>query len=631
VTVSTSRNLFRFGLFELDARSGQLRKNGTRIRLSQQPLQVLLVLLDHQGEVVTREELRQRLWAEDVFVDFDHGLNKSVQKLRDALGDSADSPRYIETIPRVGYRFLAPVSEVADASAPDAMGVAPAVSGRGVSTVDEAQASATVARSWRGRFWWLLAAGVIVLLAVGAVVLHSRQLRGTRIHSIAVLPLENLSGDPDQNYFADGMTDELTTMLAKDSTLRIVSRTSAMQFKGARKPLPEIARELGVEGIVEGSVERVGDNVHMNLQLIQGATDTHIWADSYDRDASDAATLPDEAAMAIAKTTNSAVAVHPRLRYVNPEAQDAYWHGRYLWFGERNDEAEKYFQKAVQLQPDYALAWSGVADYYLAGIASGELDPREASNPGIAAAKKAVALDGSSAQAHISMCAALFFGRWDLAGADRECERAIELDPEFAEAYHLRAKVLSAMNRPEEAIASQKKAMELSPFSRVWGLVYVYVLARQYDAAIAEAKQRLESNPHDAWTLYILADAYRRKGMYAEFAKTFEEGLTADGDAVDATSVRRAFAQGGFRAVVLWSIASMKKKAKTHYVAPSDMALQYAELGDREKALSLLEEAYRQHSGLLLETLQNDPAYDFLHSDPRYRELVRKIGLPPAY
>ena len=631
VAVSVHKGLLRFGLFELDARAGQLHKNGTKIRLSQQPLQVLLVLLERPGEVVTREELRKRLWAEDVFVDFDHGLNKSVQKLRDALGDSADSPRYIETIPRVGYRFLAPVSEVPEAPGPDAAVIAPSLNGNGVSTAGAPPVPRKTAWYRRGPVWWLPVAALIVLVAVSAVVFRNRQRRGTQIHSIAVLPLDNLSGDPEQNYFADGMTDELTTMLAKDSTLRVVSRTSAMQYKGAHKPLPEIAQELGVDGIVEGSVERDGTNVHMTLQLIQGASDTHIWADSYDRDTKDAASLPDEAAMAIAETTGSPVSRHKVVKHVNPEAQDAYWHGRYLWFANRNEEAEKYFQKAAQLDPGYALAWTGVADYYGAGIADGDLDPRVAIQPMETAAEKAVGLDGSSAQAHTSMCAALYFGRWDLAGADRECLRAIDLDPEFAEAYHLRAKVLIALNRPAEAIASQKKAMELDPFARPWGLVYIYILSRQYDAAIIEAKQRLESDQHGSSTLYLLADAYRRKGMYAEFAKTLEAALIADGNDADAASVRRAFAKGGFRAVVEWSLADMKKQAQTQYVAPSSMALQYAQLGDREKTLSLLEEAYQQHSGNLLESLQSDPAYDFLHKDPQYRALVREIGLPPAY
>lgn len=632
MAVSVPKSLLRFGLFELDTRAGQLRKNGARVRVAQQPLQVLALLLERPGDVVTREELRNRLWAEDVFVDFDHGLNKSVQKLRDALGDLADSPRYIETIPRVGYRFLAPVIAVETQFGEDAASVAGAGASAGEFPASETSPK-SANREWfrRKTLWWVTAAGVVVLLAAGAGVVHRRQLRGVRIQSVAVLPLDNLSGDKGQDYFAAGMTDELTTTLAKDSTLQVVSRTSAMQLKGLDKPVPEIARELGVEGVVEGSVARSGSNVHMKLELIEVSSGRRLWADSYDRDAADAISLPDEAALAIAKITNSAAAERQAARYVKPAAHDAYLRGRYLWFGGRNDEAEKYFQKAVQLQPDYALAWSGVSDYYMGGIAGGEMDPRKASGPGMAAAKKALELDGSSAEVLNSECAALYFGKWDLAGANRECESATEHDPEFAEAYHLRAKVLMAMDRPAEAIASQKKAMELDPFARPWGLAYIYMLARRYDAAITEARQRLESTPGDRWTLFSLADAYRRKGAYGEYAKTLEEALIANGEAADAAAVQRAFARGGFRAVVLWNIASMTKKARTHYVSPSDLAVQYALLGNGEKAMSLLEEAYRQHSGMLLESLQTEPAFDFLHKDPRYRALVKEIGLPPAY
>jgi TolB-like protein/DNA-binding winged helix-turn-helix (wHTH) protein len=632
VAVSPVEDVLRFGLFELDVKAEQLRKDGIRIRLSQQPVQLLTILLERPGEVITREELRQRLWPADVFIDFDHGLNKSVQKLRDALGDSADSPRYIETIPRIGYRFIAPVGgsgslsrDEADAKPLSSTHHAPARTG------DPGVLPQEFPKSGGYRMLWLMLAGCAVLLAIGTGwLIHRRQQRGAPIHSLAVLPLDNLSGDKEQDYFADGMTDELTTMLAKDSTLRIVSRTSAMQYKGVHKPLGEIAQELGVEGIVEGSVERSGDKVHMTLQLIHGPSDTHVWAESYDREANDLVSLPDEAAMAIAKKTKSAVAERAPVRYVKPEAHDAYLHGRYLWFAGRNDEAGKYFQKAVELQPDYALAWSGVADYYTVGT-FGTLDPREGGQLAEAAGQKAVDLDDSLPEAHNTLCGINFFIRWNLVGADRECVRATDLNPKFAEAYHLRAKVLSALNRHEEAIASQKKAMEIDPFARPWGLAYIYLLGRQYDAALAEAHQRLESDPHNSGTLYVLAAIYRCKGMEAEAAKFWEQGLIEAGNMADAATIRRALEQGGYPAVLRWNIANLKKQSEKHYVSPVDMALQYAQLGDRVETLRLLEEAYQQHSPDLIDGLQDDPAYDFLHSDPRYRSLIQRIGLPPAY
>jgi len=317
VTISSPKTrLLRFGLFELDTRAGQLRKNGTKVRLEQQPVQVLVILLERAGEVVTREEFRKLLWTEDVFVDFDHGLNKAVQKLRDALGDLAESPQYIETIPRVGYRFIAPVSEAQEPARQDTEHVAP---GAELKAAEPAMRPVKTAWFRRAGVWWSLAAGAcLVLVLEGARIAHSRESRMASIHSIAVLPLENLSGNKEQDYFADGMTDELTTMLAKDSSLRVVSRTSAMEYKDARKPLPEIARELGVDGIVEGSVEKNGNEVHMTLQLIQGSSDTHVWANSYDRQGDDLVMLPEDAAREIAKKTDSEIAERTRAKYVNP-------------------------------------------------------------------------------------------------------------------------------------------------------------------------------------------------------------------------------------------------------------------------------------------------------------------------
>lgn len=632
MAVSPAEEILRFGLFELDVKAGQLHKSGMRIRLAQQPVQLLAMLLERPGEVVRREELRQRLWPQDVFVDFDHGLNKCVQKVRDALGDLPESPRYIETIPRVGYRFIAPVNGGVGAVAQEKDGRASQNGNYLLSTLaEERTALSEISQEKRGRkMLWMAATGCAILLAAGAGWLaHRREQRlNAPIHSLAVLPLDNLSGDSGQDYFADGMTDELTTMLAKESTLRIVSRTSAMQYKGAHRPLREIAQALGVDGIVEGSVERSGDKVHMTLQLIQGPSDTHVWAESYDRAANDLVSLPDDAAREIAKRTKSAVASHAQVRYVSPEAHDAYLHGRYVWYAGSNEDAEKYFKKAVELQPDYAAAWTGIADYYTAGTVEGLLDPREAREPAETAAQKAVELDDSLPEAHNTLCAVNIFFRWDSAAADRECLRAIELDPKFAEAYHLRAKVLLIVNRGDEAIASQKKASELDPFSRPWALAYIYLLTRQYDAAMVEVSQHLEANPHDSTMLFMLAWVYRCKGMKAEAAKAWEDAFIASGNKADAASIESAFERGGYRAVLEWNLADMKKQSEKHYVSPVDLALQCAQLGEREETLSLLEEGYRQHSPQLLEDVQSDPAYDFLHSDERYRAIIRKTGMP---
>ena len=629
---SLTENVIRFGLFELDLKSGQLRKNGSRIRISQQPVQVLALLLERPGEVVTREELRQRLWSPDTFVDFDHGLNKSVQKLRDALGDSAESPRFIETIPRVGYRFIAPVKE----------GVRPGIqepdeqTGKHFAPEPIRDRSASISQiKLRINSVWLLLAGCVAVLLIGAGWLALRKQERERqrapILSLAVLPLDNLSGGHEQDYFADGMTDELTTMLAKNSTLRIVSRTSAMQYKGASRPLREIAQALGVDGVVEGSVERSGNKVHMTLQLIQGPSDTHVWAESYDRDANNMASLLDEAAMAIAKKTNSAVAERAPARYVNPEARDAYMRGEHFWYSENSSEkAKNYFEKAVELQPDYASGWLGLSQYYGSSLLNGRVNPKDALAPMEAAAQKAVELDGSLPDAHIALCGSIFFRERDWARADRECVRAIDLDPRYSSAYHMRARLFAAVNRHDEGISQEKIATELDPSGDQWGLARSYLWARKYDLGIAEARLRLESSPRNGWALEILAALYRCKGMYKEAAQAWEDMFSARGDEVSASSVRRAFAEGGYAAVVRWKLADLKKRSLQHYVSPVFFALAHAQLEQREETLSSLEEAYRGHDPLLL-WVQDEPAYDFVHSDERYRAIIKGMGLPPAY
>jgi TolB-like protein len=447
-------------------------------------------------------------------------------------------------------------------------------------------------------------------------------------------------GDPGRNYFANGMTDELTTMLAKNSTLRITSRTSAMQYKGAHRPLLKIAEALDVDGIMEGSVKRSGDKVHMTIQLIQADTDTHVWAESYDRNANDVVTLPEEAEQAIAERLNSSAPLLKPARYVNPEAHDAYLRGMYLFYT-NTDASASYFRKAIELQPDYAPSWAGLALYYGSGV-GGTLDPTKVLEPMEPAARKAVDLDDTSPEAHLALGVALFCNKWDWAGADRELLCAIELDPQYAEAIHRRASFLAALNRHQEAIAAQKTATEIDAFARPRVLALSYVLARQYDAAIADIQQRLQTKPNDEGLLYTLYVAYRCKGMKCKGMKketfeTLEQYIAASGDdaprlewKTSAAEVRRAWEQGGYNAILHAQISDMERKSAKQYVSPVDLALLYAQLGQREKTLTLLEAGLRERNPELL-WIQCDPAFDFLHSDERYRTVIRRIGLPPAW
>jgi TolB-like protein/DNA-binding winged helix-turn-helix (wHTH) protein len=628
----------RFGVFEVDLQARELRKKGSRVKLQQQPFELLMILLEHPGQVVSREDLRQRLWPADVYVDFDRGLNKAMVKLREALGDSSDSPIYVETLPRVGYRFIGPMQTVAEPALALSLEVATNGNGAAVADADAAQAAAApsaVPNTQRKIQWRLVLGSAAVLLAILALSLNwARRHRAALvapIRSIAVIPLDNLSGDPGQDYLAAGMTDELTTMLAKNSNLRVVSHTSVMQYKGAHQPLPQIASALGVDGILEGSIERTGDKVHMTIQLIQAPSDSHVWAESYDRNANDLVTLPSDAAKTIAKKLNAAVVVQPAAaRYVNPEAHDAVMRGRYFWYASKYDEAGKYFQTATQIQPDYALAWAGVSMYYGASAVSGTKEPRGAFGPEEEAAKKAIELDDTLAEAHNAMGASYLFHDWNWDAALRELDRAIALDPKFAEPRYLRGALFAMLNRFDEAIAAQKEADEADPFARPWALGYVYIMARRYDEAAVEARQKLLANPNDAGSqgALVLALQYSRPGV--EWAPALARMYEMNGDPQSAAVVRSAFQRGGVDAVSTWQLHVMEQKARTSYVSPVDLAILHAQLGHREEALALLEEGLRQRAPGLL-WLQTYPQFDVLHGDERYRAIVKKVGMPPAY
>jgi TolB-like protein/DNA-binding winged helix-turn-helix (wHTH) protein len=395
--------VYQFGDFSLHCGRFELYRKGRRLKLERKPLELLVLLVSKHGQVVTRDEIAQCLWEREVFVDIEHGINTAIRKIRQVLGDSSDLPRFVQTISGSGYRFIAPVTavepEVTEPTQPteDRVDLPPAPPEMSAPPVIP-----TAARPHH-RLWVVAGLCVSVLLIISIFTLGPHPLAArfldrdthTAIGSLAVLPLNNLSGNPNEEYFADGMTDELTTMLAKDSTLRIVSRTSAMQFKDAHRSLPEIARALNVDAILEGSIARSSNRVHMTLQLIRGDTDNHLWAESYDRDTNDVAVLPDDAARAIAARLNSGTPSHANPRYIKPEAHDAYLRGHYSWVVGRNVDAGRYYQQAVDIQPDYALGWSGLADYYAMVAIRGEVDPLQALPQAEAAARKAVELDDS--------------------------------------------------------------------------------------------------------------------------------------------------------------------------------------------------------------------------------------------
>jgi TolB-like protein/DNA-binding winged helix-turn-helix (wHTH) protein/Flp pilus assembly protein TadD len=629
--LSPAKDTVRFGPFELDLNVWQLRKSGIRVKIPQQPLQLLAMLLERPGLVVSREELRQRLWPSDVFVDFDHGLNKNIQKLREALSDSSDSPRYIETIPRSGYRFIGAAAQ------PEALDSELETKTQS-ETITPPAGSTTPHRLWGPGLLWALA-GSLAVLSCLAVWWAQRQSQAMPIRSVAVLPLENLSADPDQQYFADGMTDELITMLAKNSTLRIVSQTSAMQYKGVHRPVRDIARELGADGIVEGSVGRSGTRVHMTIQLIYAPSDTNMWAESYDRDGAESVSLPSEVAREIAARLKKPATPAGPQRFISPEAHEAYLRGRYYWFSgggttafhdQTMRKAGEYFKRAVALQPDYALAWSGLAVFYEVSALHGDAPPSDNQPQARAAALEALRLDGSLADAHNSMAASYLLFSWDWRLALLHANKAVELEPNTAEYHYFRSRVFIALNRMQDALEDQEKATELDPFARPFAMGYMLFIMRRYGAAVNELRTRLETLPADSRLHQRLAETYWRKGMKQDAAVELEKAALLESDKNGEFAIRNAFEKGGYEGIIRLQLDALNRRAQKEYVSPLQLADQYAQLGLKEETIHFLEEAYKERSPRLV-WLQSWPAYDFLHSDQRYQNIVRQIGLPPAF
>ena len=613
----------QFDEFSLDCDRYELLRSGRPVKLEKIPMELLILLASKDGNLVRRQEIIECLWGKDVFVDTEHGINTAIRKIRLALRDDPESPRFVQTVTGKGYRFIAEMRGEVEPVKPQ-VELQPGRGGIPISSHTVRIVLTTIAA--------VLVAGLVFASNLGGVrdKVFAKQ-KVAPIHSIAVLPLANLSRDPSQDYYADGMTDELTTALARNRSLRVVSRTSAMQFKGVSRPLHDIAQSLGVDGILEGSVNRSGNGVHINLQLIYAPTDTHVWAHSYDRDLNSAMSLPEELSQTIAAAAKvESIPAKPQ-RVITPEAHEAYLRGRYLWFASDDTEgSRKYFEKAIQLQPDYAAAWSGLADTYGAEAVGWQAAPPQLMEKVERAARHALELDSSVPEAHNSLAAFYLFGRWDLKNADAESATAVKLNPSFAEGHYLRSYVLMSMQRPDEALAEVKRSSELDPLVRPWGVGYVLIRLHRLDDAIEDLKIKAAAQPKDGYTRLNLSDAYWLKGMWSDSTREAEAGFLADGDSKAAHELRRAFDSGGRKAAAEWWLERAKSQNVKGYVSPLALANGYAQTGNKEQTLRYLEQAYQEHSSKLV-FLQNNPVFDFLHSDERYRALVRKMGLPPAW
>jgi TolB-like protein/Flp pilus assembly protein TadD len=558
----------RFDAYELDARSCELRKDGSRVKVQGQPLQILQILLDRPGQLVTREELRQKIWPLDTFVDFDHGINNAIKRLRAALSDSAETPRYIETVASHGYRFIA---------------------------------STNASR---------------------------------RIESLAVLPLENLSHDPEQEYFAEGLTEALITALAKIGELRVLSRTSVMQYKGVRKPLTEIAQELRVDAIVEGTALRAGDRVRITAQLIDAPRETHLWAESYERDLRDVLALQAEVAQAIAreirvKLTPVDQARLAKMHPVAPEAYDAYLKGRYYWNRRpaRVAEAIKYFELAIEKEPGYALAYAGLADSLTSLSAWGLVSANEGCIKAKKLAQRALEIDLGLAEAHTALAYATMY-HYDFLGAEKEFERAIEINPRYAGGHHLFGLYLAMMGHYEEAYTEFQRAFRLDPLTVSQSLLgFNYLYSRRYDQAVSQFIRALELAPDEGPAQCGLGWAYSCKSLHEPAIAALRKGLDLWPGSTPRAWLGEALAVAGYRDDAHVVLEQLFVLSKERYVTPYGVARIYNALGRKDDALHWLETAYHEQAEWML-LLKVDPCFDDLRSNPRFQNLMGRMNFP---
>jgi len=639
--MQSANSPLRFAVFELDLQTGELTKRGRRVRLQELPFRLLAMLLEKPGQLVTREELRARLWPQ-TFVDFDHGLNKAISKIRVALGDSADNPRFVETVAGRGYRFLADVTIVQDTIVQDKC--SGAVGTDLVAREDPRHlrlVDVGVPAKWspRPRAWMLYGTGFALAIAIALLWFVNPWGRSSpQIRSLAVLPLENLSGDASQDYFADGMTEELITDLGQISALRVISRTSAMTYKKSRKPLTDITRELRVDAVVEGSVLRSGDRVRITAQLIQAPLDKHIWAKSYEGDLRDTLSLQSSVARDIAEQIRATLdrrekATLEKLKPVKPEAYEAYLKGRYFWNKRTSEGLKKaieYFSQAIETDPTYAEAYSGLADAYaLSGDWEyGLLAPRDAFPLARAAATEALALDDSLGEAHTSLAFALDLYGWEWEAAGKEYELAIKLSPSYATLHLWYAWHLMVIGRTNEGIVELRKAETLDPLSLIISadLADALCIAHLYDESVQQSKKALELDPNFAIGHYELGQALEQKQMHDEAIAEFQSAIKIAGHsgAFD-SNLAYAYASSGRQEEAAKMVGDLEAKHEQNPTTDANIALVYVGLGNQDQAMIWLNRAYeaRFNPSILLR-----PAFDPLRSNAQFRDLRRRIGLP---
>ena len=632
----TPRQVVQFGIFDLDLGMHELRRDGVRVKLQDQPFQILVFLIERGGVAVTREELRQKLWPSDTFVDFDHGLNTAVKKLREALDDSADNPRFVQTIPRLGYRFIAPTAHSGRSQ----------MAGPLLKVDSPAKTASQKVTSARHALWgrlsWIIPAAVAILV-IAAYFLRQRLERPTSSQNerimLAVLPFENLGQDPNQEYFSDGLTEETITDLGQmnSNRLGVIARTSAMTYKGKSLSIAQIGRELGVDYILEGSVRKEGDRLRINAQLIRVNDQTQIWAHSYESPLRDILAVQGRIGQALSDAVRLELSPAQKAHLTNTpdlnlEAFDAYLRGRYFLNELKPPSIRKgieYFEEAIHIDPRDALPYAGLAYAYAMLPITTDVPSGDSFHRAKAAAAQSVSLDNTLAEAHVALCAVDFWYEWDWPRAEEECRKAIALNPNYALAHMRYAHVLSNEGRHAEAFQEIERARLLDPSSHITNTNKGFFLyqARQYDLGVEQLRKALEFDP-SFWVAHVdLCKAYEQVRMYDSGLSECRKAWELSSGNTEAISLKaHILAAQGKVPEARKELQYLKRLAGTKYVPPYNVALIYAGLGEKDPSLEWLEKAYQEHDVHLVFLLV-DAKWDALRGEPRFQNLLHRMGL----
>jgi TolB-like protein/DNA-binding winged helix-turn-helix (wHTH) protein/Tfp pilus assembly protein PilF len=619
------KHFYDFGPFRIDVMKRRFLRDGEVIRLTPKAFDLLLVLVEESGRTIEKDELLDRVWPGTAVEE--NNLNQNITALRKSLGDSRQESQYIATIPGIGYRFVAEVRKVEEDFTQRRKGA----------TEDAKEAQNAVRPSRVFRYALLII--VPLILAALAYALYRRESPRPAMSSIMVLPLENISGNSSEEYFADGMTDALIGDLAKIKGLHVISRTSSMHYKGTKKSLPDIAREINVDAIVEGTVQRSGDRVVVRTQLIHAPTDRHLWVGDYTRDVRDVLDLQSEIARAVAQEVRIQMTADEQARFasrrpVRPKAYDDYLQGRYLYWNKRTEEnlnkAIALFQSAIKEDESYAPAYVGLADCYnaLGAVQVASMPPREARQHAEEAATKALQLDGQLGEAYSALGYVKHFN-WDWTAAEQNHKRAIELNPSYANAHNFYASYLMSRGRIEESIAASNRARELDPFSLSISAQrgFLFENARRYDEAIEQLRNVIGMDPTHYQALWILGHTYAANKQYDEAVAAAEKAVVVSERTPGALGMLGlAYGLAGRKAEATKILNELLELNKTRYVTPAAFVNVYLGLGDKEQAFVWLEKAYQERSNFVA-YLKVFPLLDPIRSDRRFDDLIRRVGL----